>query len=267
MELKQTEIITPPNRFKRPSIFAFIGWIALISLLIVGVNGADVTISRLGNGILNIGQFVGNAFPPDTSRFGPIMKRILETFEMALVGTVIGVILSLPVALLTSRNTCGSLLIRTTTKGIVSVLRTVPDLIWALIFVISVGLGPLAGILTIAVDTIGFCARFFSERIEEIDKGPSEALESTGASRFGIIIGSIIPIGFPSFIGTSLYSVEKAVRSAVILGLVGAGGIGVELSTAMSLRRFDEALMIILLILVVVITVEQISSVIRKKVI
>ncbi|WP_256593140.1 ABC transporter permease, partial [Pseudomonas sp. 2822-15] len=80
-------------------------------------------------------------------------------------------------------------------------MRTIPDLIWALIFVISVGLGPLAGILTIIVDTIGFCARFFSERIEEIDKGPSQALESTGASRFGIISGAIIPIGFPSFVG------------------------------------------------------------------
>lgn len=256
-----------PKRFKRPSLLSWIGWVIFFSFIIMGVNNANITLDRLGNGVLNMGKFVGSAFPPDASRFGPIMQRILETFEIALVGTAIGVVLSLPIAVLAATNTSPHPVIRSAVRSIVSMLRTIPDLIWALIFVISVGLGPLAGILTIAVDTIGFCARFFSERIEEIDKGPSQALESTGASRFGIIAGSVIPIGFPSFVGTSLYAVEKAIRSAVILGLVGAGGIGVELNTAMSLRRFDEALMIIILILIIVIAVEQISTAIRKKVI
>lgn len=152
-------------------------------------------------------------------------------------------------------------------KSLVSAARTIPDLVWALIFVIAVGLGPLAGILTIIIDTIGFCAKFFSERIEEMDKGPKEALESTGSSYFGVISGSILPQGLPSFTSTSLYAVEKAIRSATILGLVGAGGIGMELSAAMSLRRFDEALMMILLILVFVLVVENISSRIRQKII
>ena len=146
-------------------------------------------------------------------------------------------------------------------------MRTIPDLVFALIFVISIGLGPLAGILTIAVDTIGFCGRFFSERIEEIDKGPVQALESTGASRLGVISGSIIPMGFPSFVGTSLFAAEKSIRGAAVLGLVGAGGIGVELNTAMSLRNFVQALMIIIFILIVVLVFEKISSAIRKKII
>ncbi|MCH8538811.1 MAG: ABC transporter permease subunit, partial [Alkalimonas sp.] len=146
-------------------------------------------------------------------------------------------------------------------------LRTVPDLIWALIFVVAVGLGPLAGILAIVMDTIGFCARFFSERIEEIRPGPSEALTSTGAGRMSVIFGAIMPESMASLTATSLYSVEKAIRSAVVLGLVGAGGIGVELSTAMRMFRFDQALTIILVILVVVITCEQISSAIRKRII
>ncbi|WP_232718670.1 phosphonate ABC transporter, permease protein PhnE [Bacillus sp. FJAT-45037] len=256
-----------PSRFKRPSILAWVGWVVFFSLFIAGLQQGDVTISRLINGSGNMFTFIQSAFPPDPSRLSAVSMAMYETFQIALVGTVIGVILSLPIALLASRNTTIHPIVCYGTRGIVSTLRTIPDLIWALIFVISVGLGPLAGILTIVVDTIGFCARFFSERIEEIDKGPSEALESTGASKLGIISGSIIPLGFPSFVGTSLYSVEKAIRSAVVLGLVGAGGIGVELSTSMTLRRFDEALMIILLILAVVITVEQISTAIRKKVI
>lgn len=256
-----------PPRFQKPSLITWILTVIFISFMFTGISNAGLSPERLGSGIVNMFSFLGNAFPPDISRTGNIIDSIIETFEIALVGTVFGVIFSLPIAILASRNTTPHPAIRVITRTIVSTLRTVPDLIWALIFVISVGLGPLAGILTIIVDTIGFCARFFSERIEEIDKGPSQALASTGASGLGIVSGSIIPIGFPSFVGTSLYAVEKAIRSAVILGLVGAGGIGVELNTAMSIRAFDEALMIIILILVVVMTVEQISTYIRKKVI
>lgn len=256
-----------PERFTRPSALSWICWVIFIALFVMGINHGGVSIERVTAGFGNMVQFITSAFPPDPSRLSAISLAMYETFQIALVGTVFGVALSLPIALLAARNTTPHPVISYVTKGIVSTLRTIPDLVWALIFVISVGLGPLAGILTIMFDTIGFCARFFSERIEEIEKGPSEALESTGASRLGIISGSVIPIGFPSFVGTSLFSVEKAIRSAVVLGLVGAGGIGVELSTSMTLRRFDEALMIIILILVVVILVEQLSQYIRRKVI
>lgn len=256
-----------PTRFNRPSIIPSISWIIFMAFIMMGINSADITFSRLGNGFLNIGSFVGSAFPPDFSRIGPITLSMLETLEMALVGTTIGVILSLPIALLAAKNTSPNSYLRSAVRGVIMVLRTIPDLVFALIFVISVGLGPLAGILTIIVDTIGFCGRFFAERIEELDKGPVQALESTGASRFGVISGSIIPLAFPSFVGTSLFAVEKSIRGAAVLGLVGAGGIGVQLNTAMSLRNFDEALMIILVILVVVFIVEKISASIRKKVI
>ncbi|MFB4213243.1 phosphonate ABC transporter, permease protein PhnE [Shouchella sp. JSM 1781072] len=256
-----------PPRFKRPSLLTWLGWLVFLTLFIMGIQHGGVSIDRLSTGFVNMVHFISTAFPPDPSRFSSISAAMYETFQIALVGTVFGVIISLPVALLASRNTTIHPVVGYATKGIVSVLRTIPDLVWALIFVISIGLGPLAGILTITVDTIGFCARFFSERIEEIEKGPSEALESTGGSKLGVMSGSILPIGFASFVGTSLFSVEKAVRSAVILGLVGAGGIGVELSTSMTLRRFDEALMIIILILVVVIVVEQVSQRIRKRLI
>ncbi|WP_245843954.1 phosphonate ABC transporter, permease protein PhnE [Oceanobacillus rekensis] len=256
-----------PARFRSPSIVTWLCWVIFIAFIAMGLNNANISFERLGRGILNIGSFLGDAFPPDFSRIGPITLSIIETLEMALVGTTIGVILSLPLALLAATNTSPHPAIGTVVRGIILTLRTIPDLVFALIFVISIGLGPLAGILTIAVDTIGFCGRFFSERIEEIDKGPVQALESTGASRLGVISGSIIPMGFPSFVGTSLFAAEKSIRGAAVLGLVGAGGIGVELNTAMSLRNFDQALMIIIFILIVVLIFEKISSAIRKKVI
>jgi len=254
-----------PPRWKSPSLASWLLGLVFLAFFLSGLQSAGITWDRLGRGVANIGLFLSRAIPPDTSRTVPLLERIKETFDMVFVGVTFGVLFSLPFALLASSRTNKNPVIRVFIRGCVSTMRTIPDLIWAMIFLIAVGLGPLAGILTIMVDTIGFCARFFSERIDEVDNGPPQALQSTGASKTAVIFGAILPIGFPSMVGTSLYAIEKAIRSAVVLGLVGAGGIGVELSTSMRLRRFDEAFMIILLILVVVLAVEQISTRIRRK--
>lgn len=259
--------VSPPQRFSSPSVFIWVVIITFAAFFIQGIASADVTTSRLWQGVNNLGVFFSQALPPHTGRFWPIMRAMLETLNMAIVGVTFGVLLSLPMALLCSRNTTPNALVRWSSRMIVATLRTVPDLVWALIFVVAVGLGPLAGILAIIMDTIGFCARFFSERMEEISPGPSEALSSTGAGRLSVIFGAIIPESMASMTATSLYSVEKAIRSAVVLGLVGAGGIGVELSTSMRMFRYDQALTIILIILVFVIAVEQASSAIRKRII
>ncbi|MBE0487578.1 MAG: phosphonate ABC transporter, permease protein PhnE [Halomonas sp.] len=256
-----------PPRLERPSPIAFILLLAFAAFFISGFSSANIHSDRLLRGVANLGTFFGEALPPDFARWDVIAMAMLETFQMAIVGVVFGVILSLPMALLCARNTSPHPIVRVIARNVVATLRTVPDLVWALIFVVAVGLGPLAGILAIVMDTIGFCARFFSERIEEVDPGPCQALAATGASRSGVVCGAILPECTPSFVATSLFSVEKAVRSAVVLGLVGAGGIGVELSAAMSLFRYDQALTVILAILVVVIGVEQVSAWIRKRVI
>lgn len=256
-----------PPRWRSPGVFAWVVIVSFAAFFIQGFFSADISGDRLAQGIGNLGSFFAQAWPPHTGRLTPILWAMLETLNMAIVGVTFGVILSVPFALLCSSNTSPHWLVRWVSRMVVATLRTVPDLVWALIFVVAVGLGPLAGILAIIMDTIGFCARFFSERIEEIRPGPSEALSSTGAGRLSVIFGAIIPESMASLTATSLYSVEKAIRSAVVLGLVGAGGIGVELSTSMRMFRFDQALTIILVILVVVIAVEQVSSAIRKRII
>ncbi|MCL9776088.1 phosphonate ABC transporter, permease protein PhnE [Vibrio methylphosphonaticus] len=255
-----------PPRLESPSISTWLIAIILLAFFVNGFASANITGDRLVNGASNLSIFLGDAFPPNFSRVDVIAKAMLETFQMAIVGVVFGVILSLPMALLCARNTAPHPLVRMIAINLVSAFRTIPDLVWALVFVISVGLGPLAGILAIVMDTIGFCARFFAERIEEIDPGPSHALNAIGAKRSGIVMGAVIPECLPSFVATSLFSVEKAVRSAVVLGLVGAGGIGVELSASMNLFRYDQALTVILAILVVVIGVERVSGMIRRKI-
>lgn len=259
--------LAAPQRLNLPSVFTWVILVAFAAFFIQGLLSANVTLERLVRGMGNMGTFLGQAWPPDTSRLMPIARAMLETLNMAIVGVTFGVILSVPFALLCARNTSPNAIVRNVARMIVATLRTIPDLIWALIFVVAVGLGPLAGILAIVMDTIGFAARFFSERFEEIRPGPSEALQSTGGGRLSVIFGAILPESMASLTATSLYSVEKAIRSAVVLGLVGAGGIGVELSTSMRMFRFDQAMTIILVILVVVIAVEQVSSAIRKRVI
>lgn len=255
-----------PPRFRAPSPFAIVLIVAFAAFFIQGMMTAGLTPERLVRGVVNLGRFAMLAFPPDLTRLDVIGRSLLETLNMAIVGVTFGVILSLPFALLASTNTAPHPVVRSATRLAIATMRTIPDLIWALIFVVAVGLGPLAGILALIIDTIGYCARFFSERIEEVRPGSSEALSATGGGRMAVIMGAILPETMASLTATSLFSVERAIRSAVTLGLVGAGGIGVELSTAMRLFHFDQALTIILAILVVVIGLEQISSMIRKRV-
>lgn len=258
---------SPPPRILLPSWFSWLVLVVFALLFIQGFSSAEITLERLIRGARNLFVFLGQAIPPDWSDADVIASAMLETLYMAVVGVTVGIILSLPFALLASSNTTPHPIVRTITRFFVATMRTIPDLIWALIFVVAVGLGPLAGILAIILDTIGFAARFFSERIEEVRPGPANALIASGAGRLSVITGAILPETLASMSATSLYSVEKAIRSAVTLGLVGAGGIGVELSTSMRLFQFDKAFFIIIVVLVVVIGFEQLSSTIRKRVI
>lgn len=259
--------VAPPPRFRRPSPFAWAVGLIFIALLVQGVVVMEITPARLAKGAVNLVHFLGRSIPPDTSDLDVIGWAMLETLYIALVGVAVGVVLSVPFAFLAARNTTPHALVRVFVRFLIATMRTIPDLVWALIFVVAVGLGPLAGVLAIIMDTIGFAARFFSERVEEVHPGPSEALASTGAGRLSVIGGAIMPETLASMTATSLFSVEKALRSAVTLGLVGAGGIGVELAAAMRLFNYDEALTIIIAILICVLGFEQLSSAIRRRVI
>jgi phosphonate transport system permease protein len=237
------------------------------ALLIHGwTQGVALHAGDLVEGLGRLGSFFADAIPPDTERIGPILSSLLLTLEMALLGTIIGVILSLPLAVLAAQNTSPHRSIYLASRGLITVCRTIPDLVWALIFVIAVGLGPQAGVLAIAVDVMGFCGRFFADAIEEMDPGAAEGLAATGAPKRSVILGAIFPSILPSIVATSMFALEQATRSSVVLGLVGAGGIGVELSVSMTLMRYDEALMIILAIFVVVVIVERLSAAIRRRI-
>jgi phosphonate transport system permease protein len=258
---------TAPARFNRPSTFVWVVGIAFLFFLVHGLVASEIRLDRLDRSIPGLVDFLGEAVPPETARLEPVLEATLQTFEMALVGVTAGALLSLPLSLLAARNTSPHWLVYRVARAYIGFLRSVPDLVWALVFIVAVGLGPLAGVLAIMVDTIGFCGRFFAERIEEVDPGPIQALRATGSPPLGVVGGAIVPAAFPSFVATSMFALENGTRSAVVLGLVGAGGIGVELSVSMQLFRYDEALMIILVIFAVVMSVERLAAAIRRRVI
>lgn len=256
-----------PARFERPTPLAFALTVGIVALLIVSIQGAELSLSRLISGLPRLGGLLGDMFPPDIDRLWPIIQRLYETLQMALVGTAIGTLLSVPLAIWATEKHSPHPIVRTITRGLISLFRTVPDLVWALVFVIAVGLGPFAGTLALIVDTMGFSARFFAESMEETDAGPQEALTALGATPNGIVFSAVIPAALPSMINTSLYALELAVRSSVVLGLVGAGGIGIELKVAFDMFQYDQAATIILCIFVLVLAVERLSSYARRRII
>ncbi len=257
-----------PRRLRRPGAFVYVILVAAAALLVHGwSSGAKLDVAGLPEGASRLREFLVLAVPPDLTRLGPILNALLVTFEMALLGTIIGVILSVPLAVAAARNTSPHPALYTAARGAISVFRTIPDLIWGIIFVVAVGLGPEAGVLAIAADVMGFCGRFFAESIEEIDAGVLDGLRATGAGRSAVVAGAVLPSSLPSFVATSMFALESSTRSSVVLGLVGAGGIGIELTVSMQLLRYDEALTIIFAVFLVVIAVERLSSVIRRKLI
>lgn len=259
--------LTPPHRFEKPSILAFLAYFSLLAFFIASLSGSGWSLGELVTGLPNMARLLGEMFPPSLKRIDRVLLSLLETFQMALVGTVVGVIVSLPLAVLATRSQTPNKILYHASRTCIALFRTVPDLVWALFFVVTVGLGPFAGTLALMVDTMGFCGRFFAEAMEEVDRGPQEALAALGATRFGRIFCTVIPAALPSFINSSLFSLEKATRSSVVLGLVGAGGIGIELKVSMDMFEYSEACTIMLSIFALVLLVERVSSALRQKII
>ena len=257
----------PPRRFDQMSATSFVLSVAALAFYLWSLQGTQVSLSDLVDGFPQMARLVGEMLPPSQARLQAVGWALLETFQMALVGTVVGVLLSVPIAVLATPHLSPHPFVYHAARTLIAFFRTVPDLVWALLFVVSVGLGPFAGTLALVVDKIGFCGRFFAEAMEEVDRGPQEALSAMGASRLSIIGCAVIPAALPSFINTSLFSLEKATRSSVILGLVGAGGIGIELKVAMDLFSYDEAATIILAIFALVLLVERFSAWLRNRLI
>ncbi len=261
--------IPAPSRYERPSAIGFLGYVFGLTLIVWCLAGAGFSIEKIMTAPPRFTDFLERAFPPNTDpkTLARLGWKMVETLQIAVAGAVIGVILSVPIALLAARGLVAGTWVNQLMRNMLGFVRAVPDIAWALVFVVAVGLGPFAGMLAIAVDTIGFCGRFFADDMEGTDKGPAESLTATGARKLDVVVCATIPAAMPAFISTSLFALEKAVRSSTILGLVGAGGIGIELKVGFDLFDYPTAMSVILMIAVVVIAIEQLSGWARTKII
>ncbi|NYF30338.1 MULTISPECIES: phosphonate ABC transporter, permease protein PhnE [unclassified Microbacterium] len=253
------------SAFRVPRARFLIGLPVAVLVLIWSFNGAQFNFVKLGEGAINMGEFLSRLFPPDFSKIGTILALLLETFQMAVVGTVLGAVLSLIVAF-GATSTLAPKWLYYPTRWVMNIIRSVPDLVFALMFVSAVGLGPFAGILAMTLGSIGSIGKIFAEAMEQVDRGPVVAMEAVGASKRQIIQYGILPQAAPLLTSYTLLLFEGNVRGATILGLVGAGGIGLELTTAMRMYDYGHLSAIIICIIVLVTVIDQGSALIRRRI-
>lgn len=245
-----------------------LAWSAFLALTAYCLWRFEMSPVRFFNGLGSLLRIVAQMFPPTAGdMLATYLMSMLQTVGMAFIGTVIAAVLALPLGLLGAKNTLPHRRARFVFRRASDVMRGVDQLIWALIFVRAVGLGPLAGILAIIISDTGTLAKLYSEAIENIDKKPVEGVRSVGGGPLQAIRYGVLPQVLPVMLSNVLYTFESNTRSATILGIVGAGGIGFYLSDRIRTMNWEDASFILLLILLTVYLIDSFSGFIRSRLI
>ncbi|MEL6596587.1 MAG: phosphonate ABC transporter, permease protein PhnE [Pseudomonadota bacterium] len=214
------------------------------------------------------GDILDRATPPRWSYMDNLWLPIWDTLNIATLGTIGALILAVPVAFLAARNTTPSaLFVRPIALLIIVSTRSINSLIWALLLIAIIGPGVFAGIIAIAIRSIGFCAKLLYEAIEEIDQTQVEAITATGASRWQVMVYGIVPQIMPAFAGISVFRWDINIRESTVLGLVGAGGIGLQLQASLNTLAWPQVSLILLVILAAVVLSEWVSAKVRGAII
>lgn len=251
---------TPPTRTK--SIFTIL---LIIVLLWWSAYKTDASLTELIQGFPNIFDVLVQMIPPDWQYFQKIIEPLLETIRMAIIGTTFGAIIAIPLAIFCASNIVQSAYIFYPFRMILNLIRTIPDLLLASIFVAIFGIGSLPGIIALTIFSIGLIAKLLYESIESIDSGPLEGMTAAGANKIQWIFFGVVPQVTASFTSYVLYTFEVNIRAAAILGLVGAGGIGEYYDRTLNFLQYDRASSIIILTLIVVLFIDYCSTKLREK--
>ncbi|MNH96576.1 Phosphate-import permease protein PhnE [compost metagenome] len=250
----------PPRKVKH-----YLTVIIILLLLWGSAVKTESTLSELIAGLPNMLDLLKEMFPPKWTYFDNIWDAMLETIRMAVIGTTVGAILAIPVALFCANNITKNSFIFYPVRFILNLIRTIPDLLLAALFVAIFGLGPLPGILALSVFSLGLVAKLTYEALEAIDSGPIEAMTAAGANSFQIIVYAVLPQIQAHFISFTLYTFEINVRAAAVLGLVGAGGIGHYYEITLGFLEYDKTCMIIVFTLAVVLIIDYASNKLRER--
>jgi phosphonate transport system permease protein len=210
-------------------------------------------------------EIIGELLSPNFAFFPQTVRPLIETFQMAVVSCVIGCAVALPLAFLASRVTSPGRWALWADRSVLNVLRALPDLLYAVVFVAAVGVGPLAGVLALILFNIGVVAKLLSETVDAVDTGPIEAAWAVGATRTQMVRSAALPQVMPNLIAYALYTFELNIRASTVLGIVGAGGLGTTLNTQMRAFNFENVGLVVLELFVLVLLIELVSVSIRRR--
>jgi phosphonate transport system permease protein len=238
-------------------------WAVLLAILAGSWSGADMRPLDLFSDAANMGSYAASFFPPDFSEWRVYLDELLITLQIAVWGTVLAVICAVPLGLLCSSNIAPGW-INQPVRRLMDAARAINEMVFAMLFVVAVGLGPFAGVLALFVHTTGILAKLFSEAVEAIDPQPVEGIRATGAHILEEIIYGVLPQVMPLWISYALYRFESNVRSATVVGMVGAGGIGVILWEVIRGFEYTQTCAVLFMIVVTVSVIDLVSSQLRK---
>jgi phosphonate transport system permease protein len=248
----------------RRSLASLFAWGAVLALLAASWKGADMRPLELLRDSGNMAKYLADFFPPDFSDWRNYLRELLVTLEIALWGTALAVICAIPCGLLSAANVA-PWWIHQPMRRLMDASRAINEMVFAMLFVVAVGLGPFAGVLALWVHTTGILAKLFSEAVEAIDPQPVEGIRATGAHKLEELAFGVLPQVMPLWISYSLYRFESNVRAAAVVGMVGAGGIGVVLWEIIRGFYYAQTCAVLLLVIVTVSAVDLFSAQIRKR--
>jgi phosphonate transport system permease protein len=242
---------------------SYFSWGLVLVLLAASWKGADMRPLDLWRDSGNMATYAADFFPPNFSQWRIYLTEMIVTLQIALWGTALAVVSAIPLGLLASSN-IAPWWIHQPMRRFMDGCRAINEMVFAMLFVVAVGLGPFAGVLALWIHTTGVLAKLFSESVESIDPQPLEGIRSTGASAMHEIIYGVLPQVMPLWISFSLYRLESNVRSASVVGMVGAGGIGVVLWEIIRGFQYAETCAVMIIIIISVTAIDLVSSKIRK---
>lgn len=248
---------------QKRSLVWYLGWAAVLLVLAASWKGADMRPLELLRDSGNMAQYASEFFPPNFGDWRMYVEEMIVTLQIAVWGTALAVISAVPLGLLASSNIVPWWVYQPV-RRVLDAFRAINEMVFAMLFVVAVGLGPFAGVLALWIHTAGTLAKLFSEAVEAIDPQPVEGIRSTGASALHEIVYGVIPQVMPLWISYTLYRFEANVRSASVVGMVGAGGIGVVLWEIIRGFQYAETAAVMIIIIVTVSLIDLISARVRK---
>ncbi len=249
--------------FPRHNLASLLGWGLVLAILALTWKGADMRPMDLARDSGNMAKYASDFFPPNFAHWRLYVDEMLVTLQIAVWGTALAVVCAIPFGLLCSAN-IAPWWIHQPVRRLMDASRAINEMVFAMLFVVAVGLGPFAGVLALWIHTTGILAKLFSEAVEAIDPQPVEGIRSTGANALEEIVYGVIPQVLPLWISYTLYRFESNVRSASVVGMVGAGGIGVILWEIIRGFYYAETCAVMIIIIVCVSLIDLVSARIRK---